>query len=117
MQQQMVTIQQQMADHTLEMRSGFAEMDKWIDVGFTEVKGEIKALDQKLSGEIRALDQKLSGEVKALEIPLAPLTSVRNILRKVLKSPPDSHRNVSTSLVMKCSRVQSSSRAVVGLCR
>ncbi|MEG3438126.1 hypothetical protein V0288_13440 [Pannus brasiliensis CCIBt3594] len=38
-----------------------------LKIGQTELKGEMRALDEKLSGEIRALDERLSGEIKALD--------------------------------------------------
>lgn len=38
-----------------------------LKVGLTEVKGDIKAIDEKLSGQIKTLDTKLSGQIKTLD--------------------------------------------------
>ncbi len=54
--------------------SKFTELDKKIDVGFaelrgeiTELRGEIKALDIKFTLEIRNLDQKFTAAIEAID--------------------------------------------------
>ncbi|MFM6619638.1 MAG: hypothetical protein ACKPJO_30625, partial [Dolichospermum sp.] len=42
-----------------------------LEIGQTELSGEIKTLDKKLSGEIKTLDEKLSGEIKTLDEKLS----------------------------------------------
>ena len=42
-----------------------------LEVGQSELKGEIKTLDERLSGEIKTLDKKLSGEIKVLDEKLS----------------------------------------------
>jgi hypothetical protein len=37
-----------------------------LKVSQTEIKGEIKTLDERLTGQIHALDEKFSGEIKTL---------------------------------------------------
>ena len=38
-----------------------------LKVGQTELKGELKNLDEKLSGQIKAVDERLSGQIKSLD--------------------------------------------------
>ncbi|MDJ0691412.1 MAG: hypothetical protein QNJ41_23270 [Xenococcaceae cyanobacterium MO_188.B32] len=42
-----------------------------LKVGLTEVKGNIKAVDEKLSGQIKTVDEKLSGQIKAVDEKLS----------------------------------------------
>jgi uncharacterized coiled-coil protein SlyX len=38
-----------------------------LEIGVTELKGEIKTLDERLSGQIATLDERLSGQIATLD--------------------------------------------------
>lgn len=40
----------------------------------TELKGQIKAVDERLSGQIKAVDERLSGQIKALDEKVSGLS-------------------------------------------
>ncbi len=44
----------------------FEQLDKKIEVGFAEVKGEIKRLDEKIEGQVARLEEKINGLDKRL---------------------------------------------------
>ncbi|MDX1977040.1 MAG: hypothetical protein SFT94_05145 [Pseudanabaenaceae cyanobacterium bins.68] len=67
---QFTEINQKLTDINQKIDRQFAEVNQRLnklEIGQTELSGEMKALDQKLTGEMKALDQKLTGEFKALD--------------------------------------------------
>ena len=61
-----------MADITNEelknlILSKFAELDKKMEVGFTEVRGEIRNVHTELKGDIQALCNELKGDIKEVK--------------------------------------------------
>jgi hypothetical protein len=55
------TTQKQVTDMTLEMRANHAQLDKKMDVGFADLKGQINNLGSKLEGKIAVCNSKLVG--------------------------------------------------------
>lgn len=60
-----------MADITNEelknlILSKFAELDKKMEVGFTELRGEIRNVHTELKGDIQALRNEVKGDIEAL---------------------------------------------------
>ncbi|PLS67851.1 MAG: hypothetical protein CV045_11215 [Cyanobacteria bacterium M5B4] len=61
-----------MADITNEelknlILSKFAELDKKMEVGFTELRGEIRNVHTELKGDIQALRNELKGDIKEVK--------------------------------------------------
>jgi hypothetical protein len=57
-------------DMTLEMRANHAQLDKKMDVGFADLKGQINNLESKLEGKIAVCNSKLVGlESTAVNFP------------------------------------------------
>ena len=54
-------------DHINNKLDGISTDITDLKVGQTELKGEIKNLDEKLSGQIKAVDERLSGQIKAVD--------------------------------------------------
>jgi hypothetical protein len=62
--------QKQVTDMTLEMRANHAQLDKKMDVGFADLKGQINNLESKLEGKIAVCNSKLVGlESTASKLP------------------------------------------------
>jgi hypothetical protein len=49
-----------------ELKELILSLDKKMEVGFTELKGEIKRVETELKGEIKRIDQKFDGVDKRL---------------------------------------------------
>ena len=44
-----------------------------IEIGQSEIRGDLKAMDERLSGQIKAVDERLSGQIKAVNVQLEQL--------------------------------------------
>jgi hypothetical protein len=55
-------------------------LDKKIDLGFSELKGEIRQVETKLGAEIRQVEIKFEGEIKTVN---ARLTSLESNTQKI----------------------------------
>jgi archaellum component FlaC len=65
-----LTIETELKDIFNKLDQRLERMEQGINdlkLGQSEIKGEIRTLDERLTGEIRTLDEKLSGQIKAVD--------------------------------------------------
>jgi D-ribose pyranose/furanose isomerase RbsD len=53
-----------------EIKELIQQLDKKMDLGFAELKGEIKQVEVQLKAEIKQVEVKLEGEIKQVEVQL-----------------------------------------------
>jgi hypothetical protein len=57
-----------MSDSTFqELKELILALDKKVEVGFAEVKGEIKLVEERLTGRINQVEEKLTGRINQVE--------------------------------------------------
>jgi archaellum component FlaC len=69
-----LTIETELKDIFNKLDQRLERMEQGINdlkLGQSEIKGEIRTLDERLTGEIRTLDEKLSGQIKAVDEKLS----------------------------------------------
>ena len=56
------TTQKQIADLAIATQQQIAKLEQRVEVGFSEVKGDIKNLDTKFEEKTKSLDQRITGK-------------------------------------------------------
>jgi archaellum component FlaC len=73
-----LTIETELKDIFTKIDQRLERMEQGINdlkLGQSEIKGEVKALDERLSGQIKALDEKLTGKINTLDTKIDGLST------------------------------------------
>jgi archaellum component FlaC len=73
-----LTIETELKDIFTKIDQRLERMEQGINdlkLGQSDIKGDIKALDERLGGQIKALDEKLSGKINTLDTKVDGLST------------------------------------------